>query len=128
MLHLLNKKNLIILISTSILFSGCATILSGDRQKLTIHSMPTNAFVSIDGRLYGKTPLEVEIKKGLSKVTLQKDGYYPTVFSLESKLDSNTLWGIYPLVGLPITTDMSQGNTHIYSPSFYKIDLKAIDK
>ena len=56
--------------------TGCATVLNGDRQKLTVNSNPPGAYFEVDG-LSGTTPgsVPVERKQHQHTVTVWKPGY-----------------------------------------------------
>ena len=61
-------KNVILaaFIASTVFLSGCATIVTGPRQKVPVNSIPSGAVAKVDG--------------GISAVT-------PTVFNLERKMD-----------------------------------------
>ncbi len=43
------------------LFSGCASMISGDSQNVSITSQPSGAKVLIDGAINGTTPMNIEL-------------------------------------------------------------------
>lgn len=45
------------------LLSGCATIIFGSTQKITIDSEPSGADVFVSGKPMGKAPLEIEVPR-----------------------------------------------------------------
>jgi hypothetical protein len=56
--------------------TGCASIVSGTDQNLTFNSEPDAATVTVAGKVVGKTPLSVQVKKGKNQsLTFEKDGY-----------------------------------------------------
>ena len=61
-----------------IVLAGCATIISGRKQDVSIFSEPTAANVSIDGFAYGRTPLMVHMDRGKRHtVKIELEGYEP---------------------------------------------------
>ena len=70
--------------------AGCATI-RGDRQKMTIETEPAGANLVVDGQKY-MTPAEVVLKrKEAHRITVDKDGYRPIAFNLESTWDGASM-------------------------------------
>ena len=66
--------------------TGCATV-RGDKQKMTIETDPAGANLVVDGQKY-TTPAEVVLKrKDAHRITVDKDGYRPIAFNLESTWD-----------------------------------------
>jgi hypothetical protein len=70
--------------------AGCATI-RGDKQKMTIETEPAGANLVVDGQKY-MTPAEVVLKrKEAHRITVDKDGYRPIAFNLESTWDGASM-------------------------------------
>jgi hypothetical protein len=70
--------------------TGCATI-RGDKQKMTIESDPTGANLVVDGQKY-TTPAQVILKrKDAHHISVDKDGYRPITFNLESTWDGASM-------------------------------------
>ena len=56
---------------------GCATIVHGTTQEISVSSDPTEARVNVDGAFISTTPCTVELKRGKNHVvTISKDGYH----------------------------------------------------
>lgn len=112
-----------------LVLSGCATLFTGDTQIVNIHSNPDNANVQINGTDYSRTPLLANVKKNkVTIVTISKEGYKSTTFRLNSEISPVIMLGIYPGLGLPVTTDLVNGNAYNYVPNYYKINLEKIQK
>ena len=70
--------------------TGCATI-RGDKQKLMIETDPAGANLVVDGQKF-TTPAEVVLKrKDAHRITVEKDGYRPIAFNLESTWDGASM-------------------------------------
>ena len=54
---------LTLLCGLAVVLTGCATILSGDSQTITIHSTPPGAYVKV-GYQTGTTPVTFHVPKG----------------------------------------------------------------
>lgn len=73
-------KQFNILISSvvlSILFSSCATLISGTKQNVSINTEPSGARVFVDGKDQNMiTPCDIQVKRKKEvSYTFQKDGY-----------------------------------------------------
>jgi hypothetical protein len=81
----------------------------------------------IDGRIIGKTPLTVVLAKKTGQIVIvEKDGYKPFTFSLETRT-SGWFWGNLVFGGLfASTTDSVTGSVYEYSPSQYMVALQQI--
>ena len=115
------------LLSTTLLLlslTGCATIFSGTKEKVTIDSQPQGAEVRIDGEYAGKTPITFLIERktiGQRFFTLTHEGYQ----SKRMRLDK----GFNPVTLINCTswpswlTDGLTGAMFTYSPNSYFIPL-----
>jgi hypothetical protein len=87
----MKKVNLLlILMASTMLFSSCATIMSGSRQDITINSEPSDATVYIVKKnspdvAIGKTPMTTAVKRTVPKLVVKKDGYKDTILFCHSK-------------------------------------------
>jgi hypothetical protein len=60
--------------------SGCATIITGSAQQMTVSSQPPGARVFVDGAYTGVTPMTLMLKTERDHaVTLQHEGYQDTI-------------------------------------------------
>ena len=66
-----------IIIASISLFSACATILTGTKQKVSLVTFPAGARVFVDGEDKNVvTPCKIRVRKGASRTyTFQKEGY-----------------------------------------------------
>ena len=114
-----------------VLFTGCASIVSGRHQEMSFKSSPDDALVTIDGRAIGKTPItiQVERKNSVQVVTIQKQGYKPETIQLKSSVNG-WLFGNFILFGYCFfgsTTDSVTGAAFAYSQDMYSVPLNPID-
>ena len=68
------------LLIASILFSSCATILSGGKTKIRVYDgMPPNAQVYVDGNYVGTAPCKFKVHKTMKnaqhKIDIKATGY-----------------------------------------------------
>lgn len=105
--------------------SGCASIVNGTSQPVSINSNVKGADVIVNGVTVGKTPYNGPIKKGnKTTVTLQKDGYDPKTITLSTEIEP-IFWGNIIIGGvLGSTTDLATGGMYKYAPATLQIDLE----
>ena len=93
----------------ALLFSSCATIVSGSKQKVKFSSNPSTASVFIDQVEVGKTPFEIKLtRKNEHSVMIKLDGYqtYETKLTKEFNawyLGNIVFGGLIGLIVDPIT-------------------------
>ncbi len=115
---------LVSIVCLGLVFAGCATIVGGTSQNVSINSNVKGADVIVNGETVGKTPYNGPIKRGkTTTVTLQKDGYDPKTITLSTEIES-IFWGNIIIGGvLGSTTDLATGGMYKYAPATLQIDL-----
>jgi hypothetical protein len=114
------------LLSTIIMLSSCATIISGSRQTVEISSEPSSAKVYINEIEIGTTPVQRKLKRNQEyQLILKLDGYKTYETKLERKFNAwyigNVLiGGIIGLIVDPIT-----GAMHKLKPEEINGNLKS---
>ncbi|WP_121666163.1 PEGA domain-containing protein [Mesonia aquimarina] len=114
-----------ILLSAILLFSSCATIISGSRQEVKITSEPSEAKVYINEIEVGNTPVEKNLKRNQEySLILKLDGYETYTTKLERKFNAwyigNIAFG--GLIGILI--DPITGAIHKLKPEKVNGNLK----
>ncbi|TKB45601.1 PEGA domain-containing protein [Thalassotalea mangrovi] len=106
--------------------SGCASIVDGSTQQVTIQSTPAGAEVLINGVSQGVTPLTIDVKRAdNTSLTVRKEGYTDQTITMTTKLNS-TFWGNVIIGGLPgSTTDAATGASIEYAPGVHYFNLEA---
>jgi hypothetical protein len=102
----------------SLLLSGCATIINGTHQDLTVTSQPEALCVSINGEPYGATPVVASLPRGKNYVVqVQEDQYHPYQITVVP-VASGMIWGNLILGGLiGMAVDSGTGAGYEHSPS-----------
>ncbi len=103
--------------SSLVLATGCATIMQGSTQRVSIGSTPAGASITVDGQPMGTTPAMVRLKRKDSHVLrLDLEGYAPFEMPLQRKasgwIAGNIIFG--GLIGIVI--DASTGSMYRLSP------------
>jgi hypothetical protein len=98
-------------------FQGCATIIKGSKQNINITSYPAEATITINGKMFGKTPTVARVfRKDNQYVKIELDGYktYETVLKkrFNGWLLGNIVFG--GLVGIAI--DAVTGSMYSLTP------------
>lgn len=105
-----------------VIFTGCATVLSGVSQDITFESSPSGATVYLDGERYGVTPFTATLKKNKFKsFRVELDGYYTISRTLGKEIDLVALLSVFWDLG---TTDVISGAVMKYDNNSYFIELQ----
>lgn len=108
----------------AVLAAGCATIVKGAKQSITVSSNVDGAEVYLDGEKIGTTPYAGPVSKNKGTLMVQKPGYKTTTVSLSKTLEP-IFWGNIITGGtLGSITDFASGAAYQYAPASYQVDLK----
>ncbi|MEO0117320.1 MAG: PEGA domain-containing protein [candidate division WOR-3 bacterium] len=70
------------------LFSGCATIIYGTKEKIYVQSEPSGAKIIVNqNKELGETPMSIIISKKTKEITLKKDNYKLYTVKLNPKIN-----------------------------------------
>jgi hypothetical protein len=115
-------KKSILALSVAALFSGCASIISGTSQAVTIDSNVQGATVSIEGNVVGQTPFSGKIPRKHESVALvSKPGYTAQPVVLTTSFNPVAILSIFWDYS---TTDCLTGACWEYAPSTYYVNLR----
>ena len=121
------KKVVLMMIAFTVLvFTSCATILSGTSDEIRFDSDPEGASIMLDGLKLGKTPATVTIKRpgfGNKEITLKLDGYEDRTFMLQKGFNTMAICNLASWPGWVI--DILTGSVMKYSKTNYDVDLDA---
>lgn len=122
----MNKLIVVLIGLSSCIFSGCATIMSGSSQDISVTSVPSGATVTAEpGGMKATTPgvLVLNRKAGPYKVTFTLDGHDPYSVMLYTGTNG-WLWGNLILGGIiGVAVDMSTGASIKLSPEEINANL-----
>jgi hypothetical protein len=123
---------LAVLAAMSALFlGGCATIIDGTKESVTVITNPPGATVRCDG-FEGKTPATFEVKRGgKHAITISKEGYETQTITLNKTFNPTALTNIFLLWFWPIgiVVDLIDGALYKQEPGLINVTLstKAAD-
>lgn len=117
-------RKLLVLSGSLALVCGCASIVRGSTEQVSINSNVNGAEVNVNGVLVGKTPFTGKIKRGSSTaVSVSKPGFETKTVTLDTSIEP-IFWGNIIIGGvLGSTTDLATGSMYKYSPATIQIDL-----
>lgn len=133
----MRKSILITALTTSIIFSSCATIVSGSKQLVKFTSNPSTATIFIDEVEVGKTPFEIKLeRKKEHHVMIKLDGYKTFETNLTKKFNAwyigNIAFGgligliIDPITGAIYKLTPSEINAQLENGVAFKGDNKNV--
>lgn len=123
-------KNIVsILLALSLMWttSGCATIVHGNRQTVTINSEPQGASVKLDG-LKGKTPFSASLARNNDYVvSIRKEGYKEEQVQITKSFSGLSIIGniLWLLVG--VVVDFASGSAYNLNPTKIDVELEKAD-
>jgi len=103
---------------------SCASIMEGANQDIIIESNVRGAVIEIDGKIVGKTPATVAVKRQSKArtLTVSKEGYKTEVKLMYTKVTS-WFWVGLVVSGSGTSTDSTTGAMYSYAPGRYFIEL-----
>ncbi|WP_081653722.1 PEGA domain-containing protein [Bacteriovorax sp. BSW11_IV] len=118
-------KKTITLASFCSLFTGCATMIGGSKDKIELTSYPLDAQVYLGDTYIGQTPLQYNFERNSNEsVTVKKEGYKPVDFKLEKEF--NTLATLNLINVFFWSADAMMGNLRKYSQEKIHVTLTKI--
>jgi len=111
----------LLLAAVSIACSGCATVFKGDRSRVRFDSDPEDAAIYINGELYGRTPLRIELNPSNTyTIEFRKPGYQTIVRRIENHIGAG--WVILDVICgmVPVLIDALTG-------AWYELDQHHVD-
>ncbi len=118
-------KNLsTILLATTMLFmTSCATLFTGTKDRITFNSTPSGATIYIDGVEQCKTPCTMKVKRSINDtdVEFKLDGYETRLITLSKEFNVVSIINLGNLLGWGI--DALSGAVMKYDRKTYDITL-----
>ena len=121
--------------AAGLMLTGCASIISGTHQDITINSAPQSADVRVESltlsqntvTFEGKTPAKTSLaRKGSYLVTISMNGYEKAQVSIDNGGMNGWVWGNIVLGGLVgILIDISDGAAMNLQPGDINVTLVA---
>ncbi len=110
---------------TALVAAGCATIVSGTTQLMTVDSNVEGADIYLDDNKIGTTPYIGEVKKNKKTLRVEQEGYQTETVALSKSLEP-WFWGNIIIGGtLGSITDFATGAAFQYAPASYRVELQS---
>lgn len=119
----MKKISLLFTVATVLLFSSCATIFTGTKDRIQFNSNPAGATVLIDGIEVCKTPCSASVKRSLSDkdAEFKLDGYKTRIITLDRTFNAVSILNLGGIWGWAI--DAATGSLMKYDRKSYDIQL-----
>ena len=120
------KKTISALIALSLAWTttGCATIVHGNRQTVTINSEPAGASVKIDG-LKGKTPFSASLARNNDYVvSIKKEGYKEEQVQITKSFSGLSIIGNLFFLLIGVVIDFASGSAYNLNPTKIDVELE----
>lgn len=111
-----------------VLVSGCATIVHGNDQKISVTSSPPGAQVLYNGAVKGVTPCDLELSRRPFKsiLILRKEGHPDKEIVVKNGVSMWALLGNFIFGGIPgWVIDAATGSFGAYYQDHYDVQLEA---
>ena len=106
-----------ILLAFILTLAGCATIMQGSKQGVSMGSSPTGALVTVDGQNLGITPMVASLKRNNTHVVRMSMPGYETYEITLAKKTSGWVWGNLAFGGIPgLIVDLASGALYKLTP------------
>lgn len=114
------KTKILIFLAVTVLFSSCATILTGTRAKVRVSQGNTPAQVFLNGNYIATTPCKVRIPKNLLRngkavLTIKAEGYKEQTITVDGRVRVG--WVIFDVLTGVVGLAVDFGTGAIYKPN-----------
>lgn len=117
----MKKPILCALLAASVFSQGCCSILTSDRQTISIDSKPQGAKVQI-GPFEGKTPYQVAIPRGKEYFIVVSSGKETQTMALNKNVEP--CYWVNILCGIGFIIDLATGKMFKYDPTEYEFSFE----
>jgi uncharacterized protein YceK len=117
----MSKIYIVLMLTMTICGSGCASILKGSNDTVSIHSIEPGTVIYVDGSARGRDSVNVDLRRGESHVIrVSKPGCHDVTVPTTDSFDATSLLGIFIDFGIvSIPVDLVSGNAWKVSPRSY---------
>ncbi len=122
------KKSIFAISIIGFLVTGCATIFTGTKDRITFNSTPAGATIYKDGVEQCKTPCSLNVTRSLNNTEFEYklDGYETRLITLDKEFNVVSVINLGNLLGWGI--DVLSGAVMKYDRKVYDITLSKSNK
>lgn len=115
--HNLKKALIALIVTTSLMFTSCSSIMNGSKDKVNVASDPVGASIVVNGMKVGQTPAVLQLRRGESHILeISKAGYNKYTVTTGKSI-TGWLWGNLVCGGLiGFAIDLGTGNGYDVDP------------
>jgi len=114
-------KKVLLLGLLVLLFTNCASILTGSKRSVLFESNPSGAKVYVNGFEKGVTPTQIKVKAD-DRIDFRLDGYKERVVVMDSKFNLVAILNGFSIVGWGV--DALTGSLKRVDTKYVKVDLE----
>jgi len=117
-------KYCILLFAAAMLFSSCATLFTGTKDRIYFATEPKGAKVSINGLDQCRTPCDIDVKRKMEgqRVVLKHDGYQHKSIELSQEFNFVSAFNLLNIFFWGV--DMITGSIMVYDQKVYDVKLE----
>ena len=121
-----SEKAICLVAATTLLLSGCSTIVESTKQEIVVSTEPSGAEVLRDGVAVGVTPLTLTVKRkdAGESILVRKEGYEDGFIQTKQKINPWFFGNIITGGLYGSTTDLVSGAAYKYDEDKYFLPLK----
>jgi len=120
----MTSVRLVLILVLAPVLSGCATIIGGTSQLLTVNANVAGAEVFFNDSLLGTTPLTARVQRGKEGILrVRAEGYMPYQIAVNKKISTLFWVNIFSGGSFGSSTDYSTGAMYEYEPSTFMVSL-----
>lgn len=118
------KRHILLMAIVALLFSSCATLFTGTRDKITFNTNPQGATIYINGVEQCTTPCTLDMKRSVleSEVEIVLDGYQVRYILLDKEFNLVSIWNLGNVFGWAV--DAMSGALMKYDRKVYNLNLE----
>jgi len=118
----MKKLSMPLVLSLIILFSSCASILTGSKRNVLFESNPSGAKVYVNGLEKGMTPTQIKVRAD-DRIDFRLDGYKERVVVMDSNFNLVAILNGISIIGWGI--DALTGSLKRVDTKYVKVDLES---
>jgi hypothetical protein len=120
-----SKLTILLISSTLMLTTSCASIFTGSKRKVLFESDPSGAKVFVNGFEKGKTPVQIKVAAD-DRVDFRLDDYRERVVIMDSKFNVVAILNGFSLIGWGV--DALTGSLKRVDTKYVRVTLEKDDK
>ncbi|MFY0712792.1 PEGA domain-containing protein [Seonamhaeicola sp. NFXS20] len=118
-------KKAILLFTSALFFSSCASIFTGSKRNVLFESNPSGAKVYVNGFEKGITPTQIKVKAD-DRIDFRIDNYKERVVVMDSKFNLVSILNGFSIIGWGV--DALTGSLKRVDTKYVKVDLEEKEK